>query len=390
MASTTPVASSSSSEPIIQLPRSIVWRLRLGLLQSAASAADASTTATATLNDVIRANRQTLQDEQTEYEQWQTSYQHHFSSVGEKSTEKDISTEEGLGVTEDAAVTAPAIVTATASEQDEDPLTAMLQEQEAQEGRRRALDLKYRKEKARQKRGIQLGVGELADEGTSNAAADTTSHEESNNLQRDQETVRFVCLSVGTWDTRVFLRIECICRSKIHRQLTASLSRDHDIHMELNTKNSSILSTRICCDSRVRIPANSRHIIRLLLRPSCGRHPRTNKPGVKRSKRFSICLPSTTLLLDIGKACTKSRRIYGWSWTWIVANTLRIMPIPTMNTYYCSEERPRIRSCDRSSSTSDRPLMSRSRPIPDRWKTWPHRFCPKFNCGTTTRANPMS
>ena len=38
-----------------------------------------------------------------------------------------------------------------------DPLTAMVREQEAQEKRRQELDLKYRKERARRKRGIQEG-----------------------------------------------------------------------------------------------------------------------------------------------------------------------------------------------------------------------------------------
>ena len=178
------------------LPRSVVWRLRLGLLQAPPSAAaDASNTNKPALEAVLQNNLTLLQEEQAQYQRLQEAYRDHFTAdkhggegkhPGNDSTDAAATTESSpdpssLSSPQDAAAAA-AIA---------DPLTAMLQQQEAQEHRRHDLELKYRKEKALQKRGLAShtsgGAYQPTEDPNDTGTTTTTSY---NNKKVDHETVR--------------------------------------------------------------------------------------------------------------------------------------------------------------------------------------------------------
>lgn len=130
------------------LPRSLIWRLRLGLLKSPSEMA---------LEDVIRHNTELLQEEQSHYEKLQATYKDHLTKTTTRidpnaDNSEDEAEEEEL---EELPPELDPLQATTSSEAAAlDPLTAMLQEQQAQEDRRQELDLRYRKERARRKRGL--------------------------------------------------------------------------------------------------------------------------------------------------------------------------------------------------------------------------------------------
>jgi len=156
------------------LPRSVLWRIRLGLLQ-----APPNNSVPVSLDQVVIANQSLLQDELAHYQQLQAMYQPHCTAAKnngntneppkeppkEQQEEDADVTETSLDRQEDATpldnssnhqqqtpaagTDNPLVATAM-----DDPLTAMFMEQESQEKRRQELDLQYRKEKARRKRGI--------------------------------------------------------------------------------------------------------------------------------------------------------------------------------------------------------------------------------------------
>jgi len=153
-----------------RLPRSIKWRLRLGLLQSTTSNAFADDVVFS-LEDVIQQNQTLLQDEQSHYEELKATYHDHFKAKikddelasNENDVPLEVNQEDGVLLVDvnlqrggggeidplSSASASTAIATAMI-----DPLQAMLMEQQAQERRRQELDLKYRKEKARRNRGL--------------------------------------------------------------------------------------------------------------------------------------------------------------------------------------------------------------------------------------------
>jgi hypothetical protein len=124
------------------LPRSIRWRLQLGLLALPSSEKDAWST-----EELYAHNASLLRDQRTRYQQLVEKYEVHHESTTEEEEDKP---EAALAERSDEAATAAAL----------DPLTAIVREQEAQAKRRRELELKYRKERARRNRGIYQGESE--------------------------------------------------------------------------------------------------------------------------------------------------------------------------------------------------------------------------------------
>jgi hypothetical protein len=123
-----PGFSSSSSS----LPRSIQWRLQLGLLKGVTNM---------TLEEIILENQDLVKQQSTRFERLMEKHVH--------SEEEDDENEE--------EVTASAAVPEQAPQQpapEYDPLTAMVMENEARETRKQELYLRYRKERARRKRGL--------------------------------------------------------------------------------------------------------------------------------------------------------------------------------------------------------------------------------------------
>lgn len=121
------------------LPRSIRWRLQLGLLRLPDAEDPVS------LDDLYEFNASLLQEQRARYDN--LVEKHEAGLVGNV-----VVPEEETENTIDAPTEEP-----PAAGMMLDPLTAMVQEQEAKEKRRQELDLKYRKERARRKRGIYEG-----------------------------------------------------------------------------------------------------------------------------------------------------------------------------------------------------------------------------------------
>ncbi|KAL3899100.1 MAG: hypothetical protein SGARI_006532, partial [Bacillariaceae sp.] len=119
------------------LPRSVRWRIQLGLLQEPPSS---DISRQCTLAEVTECNRE-LVEQQNE----------RFKKMVEQHLEEDEEEPEG----DNQAAAAPD-ATNNNSAAMLDPLTAMVMEQEAQETRKAELYLKYRKERARMKRGLHV------------------------------------------------------------------------------------------------------------------------------------------------------------------------------------------------------------------------------------------
>jgi TBC1 domain family protein 5 len=104
------------------------------------------------LDDLYEFNAALLQEQRARYDQLVEKYEPNLvrDIVVEAPTTTDIPTEHDHHEPPAAAAAADEML---------DPLTAMLKEQEAKEKRRQELDLKYRKERARRKRGIYEGEG---------------------------------------------------------------------------------------------------------------------------------------------------------------------------------------------------------------------------------------
>jgi hypothetical protein len=122
------------------LPRSVRWRIQLGLLQEPTTK---SSTSHCTLDEVTEYNRQVI----AQQSEW-------FKALVEKHLEEeedddDKEEEEEHAEEKEESVPQPPSI-------DVDPLTAMVMEQQAQETRKAELYLKYRKERARMKRGLAV------------------------------------------------------------------------------------------------------------------------------------------------------------------------------------------------------------------------------------------
>ncbi|CAB9527224.1 TBC1 domain family member 5 [Seminavis robusta] len=131
-----------------KLPRSVTWRLLLGLIKS-----PRQNTTVLELEDVIQFNNQLLQEEVSNYARLKELYTPHLSEMDAPSAPAVISTSNGDPI-ETPEADKPLPIAPDSSSDFFDPLTAMMMEQQAQEVRRQELDLAYRKEKARRNRGL--------------------------------------------------------------------------------------------------------------------------------------------------------------------------------------------------------------------------------------------
>lgn len=140
------------------LPRSIRWRLQLGLL-ALPNNDDESNENVCSTNELYEYNSSLLHDQRTRYHDLVEKYEVHA-----------VSTDQGGRVDETPAASVfPDINETTAAALD--PLTAIVREQEAQAKKRQELELKYRKERARRNRGMAY-QGENSESPTNNGAAD--------------------------------------------------------------------------------------------------------------------------------------------------------------------------------------------------------------------------
>ena len=131
------------------LPRSVRWRIQLGLFVDPSME---DPTASASVDSCWQWNMVTA-----------TQQNERFKTLMEKYIEEE---EEEVPPTPEPEA-APAVA-------DVDPLTAMVREQEERESRKAELYLKYRKEKARRKRGLVTDTGGYTGNGESDGV-DTAS-----------------------------------------------------------------------------------------------------------------------------------------------------------------------------------------------------------------------
>jgi hypothetical protein len=167
-----------------KLPRSVTWRLLLGLLRSPTGT---SSSMDVSLDQVLDCNDELLQEEVSHYEQLQALYQPHLKQEQSQQYQGEavavLSDHDSQGQDATATTTNISLLPQdplNASAAAFDPLTAMMMEQQAQESRRQELDLRYRKEKARRNRGLS--------EPGSKAVVEDDGDAEAKKL--DRETVR--------------------------------------------------------------------------------------------------------------------------------------------------------------------------------------------------------
>jgi len=143
----------TDGEHLIYLPRSVRWRIQLGLLQDPSAGATVANTKviedeklTCTLETVSAYNHDTVSAQAERFKGLVEKYVEESTEVDNEqpSLSKSLSSENnGFNGTN-----------STAEPAEIDPLTAMVMEQEALETRKAKLYLKYRKERARRKRGL--------------------------------------------------------------------------------------------------------------------------------------------------------------------------------------------------------------------------------------------
>jgi hypothetical protein len=128
------------------LPRSVRWRIQLGLLQDPTTVScDEITASRCTLQDVTELNRQIILNQG---ERFKNLVEKHVEEQQDGDGDKhngDESSNNNHHETDKIESNGTV---------DVDPLTAMVMEQEARENRKAELYLKYRKERARRKRGL--------------------------------------------------------------------------------------------------------------------------------------------------------------------------------------------------------------------------------------------
>ncbi len=130
----------TNGEHLASLPRSVRWRIQLGLLQDP-SAAGGGHNGMCDVEKVFEYNRDAIQKQEERFKGLEEKYVEETTEEGnEQNATMSLSPEEsGFDSTKPAEI---------------DPLTAMVMEKEAQETRKAELYLKYRKERARMKRGL--------------------------------------------------------------------------------------------------------------------------------------------------------------------------------------------------------------------------------------------
>merc|ERR1719162_1096841 len=142
----------TDGEHLIYLPRSVRWRIQLGLLQDPSAGATVANTKVkedekliCTLETVSAYNHDTISAQAERFKGLVEKYVEESTEIEEEqpSLSQSLSSENnGFDGTNN-----------TAEPGEIDPLTAMVMEQKAQEMRKAELYLKYRKERARRKRG---------------------------------------------------------------------------------------------------------------------------------------------------------------------------------------------------------------------------------------------
>ncbi|CAB9525629.1 TBC1 domain family, member 5 [Seminavis robusta] len=143
-----------------KLPRSVTWRLLLGLIKS-----PSQNTAILQLEDVIQFNNQLLQEEVSNYARLKELYTPHLNETDAPIAPAANSTKTtGDDPIETPEANKPPPTAPDSSLDFFDPLTAMMMEQQAQEVRRQELDLAYRKEKARRNRGLSDPGGKVIED----------------------------------------------------------------------------------------------------------------------------------------------------------------------------------------------------------------------------------
>jgi hypothetical protein len=125
------------------IPRSVRWRIQLGVLENVDPSDWNSASIADQLNLIYETNKELIQKQQER-----------FQSLVEKYVEVEIPVEEVQSPEKETVHQVP----------DVDPLTAMLMEQQALETRKAELLLKYKKERARRKRGLTTEGRQIGDE----------------------------------------------------------------------------------------------------------------------------------------------------------------------------------------------------------------------------------
>ncbi|MGK3749721.1 MAG: hypothetical protein ACI8RD_002017 [Bacillariaceae sp.] len=125
-------------EYLSNLPRSVRWRIQLGLLIDPTTTTSADCSSSTTLETILECNRETL-----------IECNRIFKELVEKHVEEAEEVVESNGQESSSTST-----TTKNPEVDIDPLTAIVMEEEARETKKAELYLKYRKERARRKRGL--------------------------------------------------------------------------------------------------------------------------------------------------------------------------------------------------------------------------------------------
>lgn len=176
------------------LPRSIRWRLQLGLLALPNSKDDEEEDGSEeptmlTEQDLYEYNASLMHDQRQRYLDLREQHREALEAFRNESHHRDESNDE-------TSNDVPAQDTASTSTDATllDPLTAMVREQEAQEKRRQELELKYRKERARRNRGISDEAG--------------ASHHNGESSKNTGNTVRSVCcFSMNKTNKKLIIQI---------------------------------------------------------------------------------------------------------------------------------------------------------------------------------------
>jgi len=141
----------TNGEHLALLPRSVRWRIQLGLLRDPTATAANNTNVDSdenlcTLQTVLEYNSEIIAKQADRFKELVEKYIEETideAENGEEQSKNCLSDNSRVDVSNAAAKRAEI-----------DPLTAMVMEQEAQETRKAELYLKYRKERARRKRGL--------------------------------------------------------------------------------------------------------------------------------------------------------------------------------------------------------------------------------------------
>lgn len=141
------------------LPRSIRWRLQLGLWILPDRENDQEQLWT--LQEILDHNREIIEQQRQGYSQLLLQFEEE-DGVNQGELNVQHAPDEKTGSVKEEANDQ---VDDISSNPEVDPLTALLREREAQEERLHDLDLKYRKDKARRKRGVYQELADTTDRG---------------------------------------------------------------------------------------------------------------------------------------------------------------------------------------------------------------------------------